>query len=84
MRENHFFEFIFKNKKIIVVSLWNPQIIERLPKEVPAYITTYSYTDHVIKQLKALLEGLISFKGKSSVTLLEQGSYTYEQLNTNY
>lgn len=60
-----------KTKNIIVVSLWNPQIIEYLPVDLSTYITTFSYTDQVMKGLKNLLEGDQPFKGTSPVTLLE-------------
>ncbi|MED4017846.1 beta-N-acetylhexosaminidase [Sutcliffiella cohnii] len=69
-------------ENIIVVSLWNPQIIERLPKAVGTYITTFSYTDHTIHQLKKLLDGQLTFQGKSPVKLLEQGSFSYENSNS--
>ena len=74
--------FCDKTDRVIVVSLWNPQIVEHLPKEIAAYITSYSYTDQTLYALKELLEGSHAFKGQSPVTLLEQGSLsTSERAN---
>lgn len=67
-----------KTVRVIVVSLWNPQIVASFPEDLSTYITTYSYTDHAIKQLKCLLEGQQAFKGKSPVRLLEKESISHE------
>ncbi|MBM7618455.1 beta-N-acetylhexosaminidase [Bacillus tianshenii] len=61
-----------KSGKVIVVSLWNPQIVEHFPESMSTYITTYSYTHQVMEALKGLLEGHHPFKGKSPVRLLER------------
>jgi beta-N-acetylhexosaminidase len=61
-----------KSSNVIVVSLWNPQIVEHFPESMSTYITTYSYTDQVIAALKELLEGHHPFQGTSPVRLLER------------
>lgn len=69
-----------KTKKIVVVSLWNPQILVELPKELGTYIMTYSNTNEVMKALKDLLEGTNAFKGKSPVELLSPSRINQREL----
>jgi beta-N-acetylhexosaminidase len=64
-------ELIKKTKNIIVISLWNPQIIRYLPGEIGTYIAAYSNTFHVISALKQLLEGNFNFNGTPPVTLVK-------------
>ncbi|WP_413377423.1 beta-N-acetylhexosaminidase [Alkalihalobacillus sp. 1P02AB] len=61
-----------KTDNIIVVSLWNPQIVHHFPKEtrVESYIATYSNTEEVIYALKSLIEGEKPFKGIAPVSLI--------------
>ncbi|RYI28696.1 beta-N-acetylhexosaminidase [Bacillus infantis] len=55
--------------KIILVSLWNPQIISAFPADAAAYIAAYSNTSHTVSALKKLVEGRAEFRGKLPVTI---------------
>lgn len=55
--------------KIVLVSLWNPQIISAFPADAASYIAAYSNTSHTISALKKLVEGRAEFRGKLPVTI---------------
>lgn len=65
-----------KTQNIIVVSLWNPQIINEITcKEEITYIAAYSNTSHVMEGFKRILEGNVSPTGKTPVTLFTEGRH---------
>lgn len=57
--------------RVILVSLWNPQIINNLTSNISTYIVTYSNTRETIQALRKLLEGECPFRGTLPVKLGE-------------
>ncbi|MFA9560338.1 beta-N-acetylhexosaminidase [Evansella sp. AB-rgal1] len=63
-----------KTKNIIVISLWNPQIINDIAYKDLTYIACFSNTSHVIQGVKKVIEGKVPPKGKAPVTIVNKES----------
>nr|WP_062051149.1 glycoside hydrolase family 3 N-terminal domain-containing protein [Bacillus sp. JCM 19034] len=67
-----------KTNEMIVVSLWNPQIINDIPYKDVTYIASFSNTSHVIQAVKMVIEGKVLPKGNTPVTILNRKRQNYD------